>query len=61
MIYLGNVLKDMEDNLDIVECFSFEKNKCSFNGCCKLKPILYDATNLFIETLSKYNLADVID
>lgn len=60
-INLGSVFKDMEDNLDIVECFSQEKNKCNFNGYCKLKPVLYDATNLFIETLSKYTLADIID
>ncbi|RDY24612.1 Rrf2 family transcriptional regulator [Romboutsia maritimum] len=59
-INLGQLLEITEDNLNIVECFSTENNTCKLNSCCKLKPIINDALDLFKNKLSEYTLEDIL-
>lgn len=58
-INLGELFEIMEDNLNIVECFSNE-NKCCINHNCRLRPILNDSLKAFKTSLSKYTLNDII-
>lgn len=60
-INLGDILDITEDNLNIVECFSYDNNTCSISSSCKLKPILNDATIAFKDTLKKYTLEDILN
>lgn len=61
-INLGEVLKLTEDNLNIAECFVKEKDEiCPFiEGGCKLKGIMNNSLNAFINEFSKYTLQDVL-
>ena len=59
-INLGKLLEITEDNLNIVECFSYESNTCSLNGYCKLKPVINEALDSFMLKFSKYTLDDIL-
>lgn len=47
------------ENFYIVECFHPE-GKCKIASACKLKGILYEAKNNFLNTLANYSLQDVL-
>ncbi|MFD2205325.1 Rrf2 family transcriptional regulator [Kiloniella antarctica] len=59
-INLGDVVRDMEDNLDIVECFDKQKGCCQIDGYCRLQGILEEAVIAFFDVLSKYTLEDLM-
>ncbi|MEH6633256.1 MAG: Rrf2 family transcriptional regulator [Halopseudomonas aestusnigri] len=59
-INLGDVVRDMEDNLDIVECFDQVKGCCQIDGYCRLQGILGEAVIAFFDVLSKYTLEDLM-
>ena len=59
-INLGDVLLDMEENMNIVGCFGTEKD-CPFQSkSCKLKGIITNSLSLFIGNFSKNTLADIL-
>lgn len=59
-INLGDVLRITEDNLNIVECFS-EQGVCQFmTNECKLKGIIHQSLERFIEEFSQYTLEDLL-
>ncbi len=60
-INIGDVVRDMEDNLDIVECFDREKGCCQIDGYCRLKGVLGEAVIAFFDVLSKYTLDDLME
>lgn len=55
-IGVGAVIRDMETQLNIVEC---DSPPCPILPQCKLKNILVDARNNFLTTLDQYTLADL--
>lgn len=55
-ICIGDVVRKMEVNLDIVNC---EKPACPILPICKLKSILNQARDAFLNTLDLYSLADI--
>lgn len=59
-INLGTLLETTEDNLNILECFSYENNTCNLVSSCKLKPIINDALSSFIFKFSEYTLKDIL-
>ncbi|WP_419901744.1 Rrf2 family transcriptional regulator [Kiloniella sp.] len=59
-INLGDVVRDMEDNLDIVECFDKKKGCCQIDGYCRLQGILGEAVIAFFDVLDKYTLEDLM-
>ncbi len=59
-INLGDVVRDMEDNLDIVECFDKKKGCCQIDGYCRLQGILGEAVVAFFDVLSRYTLEDLM-
>jgi Rrf2 family transcriptional regulator, nitric oxide-sensitive transcriptional repressor len=60
LINLGDLVQKIEPNFFIAECFDKTNENCVIAPVCKLKHILYEALNSFIEVLKQYTLADVI-
>lgn len=59
-ISIGDVVRQMEARLDLVECFDMPQNTCPIAGACGLKPWLAKAMAAFFETLDGVTLADVV-
>ena len=62
-IRVGQVLRETEESLALVECFSKgEPGKaCKIDGSCRLKAILAEAQRAFFQVLDSYSLADIVD
>ena len=61
-INLGDVLRSTEENMCLVECIH-SGGVCSFLGdkTCRLKGIIIESTNKFIEEFGKYSLQDLLE
>jgi Rrf2 family nitric oxide-sensitive transcriptional repressor len=59
-IRLGDVVRDAEPTIDLVECFDKETNTCPIIHVCGLKSRLADALDAFITELNKNTLADLM-
>jgi Rrf2 family nitric oxide-sensitive transcriptional repressor len=59
-INLGKLIKQLEPNFDLVECFDQGTNRCCIAAACGLKGILTQAKKAFVNSLKTYSLADVI-
>jgi len=59
-IMLGEVIRKTEKDLFIVECFGPD-GQCPIVQACKLKHVLGEALNAFLDTLDQYSLADITD
>jgi Rrf2 family nitric oxide-sensitive transcriptional repressor len=60
MINIGAVVRDTEDNFDIVECFSRKHQDCPLLPACALRSVLVDAHRNFMATLDRRTLQDVL-
>lgn len=58
---LGDLVKELEPNMHLVECFDHKNNTCRITSGCQLKHYLMDANKAFIETLNRHTLADTVD
>lgn len=58
-ISVGAVVRDTEDELAVMGCFS-DGGFCRLDGCCVLKRALHAATHAFLATLDRYTLADLL-
>ena len=56
-INIGQVVRDMETTLDVVDCNS---PRCPILPACKLRPILGQARDAFLDVLSEYSLSDLL-
>jgi Rrf2 family nitric oxide-sensitive transcriptional repressor len=59
-IRLGEVVRDAEPNLHLVECFDLETNTCPIIGVCGLKSHLQHALEAFLADLNQKTLADLL-
>lgn len=59
-INLGDILRITEDNLCIVSCLKTELTCGFINKECKLKEIINNSLEKFIEEFSKYTLKDLL-
>jgi Rrf2 family nitric oxide-sensitive transcriptional repressor len=59
LINLGEVVRNMEERFDIVECFNERHQDCLLLPACTLKSILNDARRNFMATLDRHTLEDV--
>ena len=57
-VRLGDLVRALEPGMDIVECFNRDTNTCRITGACRLKHILHDATQAFLDTLNRHTLAE---
>ena len=59
-IHLGQVFREVESTMDLVECFSKEKNSCQISANCRLKGVLFKAQQAFLAELDEFTLKDVV-
>lgn len=59
-IRIGDVVRDLEPSLRIVECFDLETNRCPIAPVCGLAPALATALEAFLGSLNESTLADVV-
>ncbi|MBL9022161.1 MAG: Rrf2 family transcriptional regulator [Myxococcales bacterium] len=59
-IRIGQVVKKVEPDLDLVECFAGKGSACPITSVCALGGALGEALAAFLSTLDRYTLADVI-
>jgi Rrf2 family transcriptional regulator, nitric oxide-sensitive transcriptional repressor len=60
MINLGDVVRQMEDRFDIVECFNEKYQDCPLFPACTLRSVLADAHRNFMATLDRHTLKDIL-
>ncbi len=58
-INLADVVVDMEDDLNLVECFC-GTGQCIITPACELKQVLNLALTTYLDALKKYSLADLL-
>jgi Rrf2 family transcriptional regulator, nitric oxide-sensitive transcriptional repressor len=58
-INIGQVVRDTEDRLDVIECLG-HAGYCRIERACVLRTALRQATNAFLAVLDGYTLADLI-
>ena len=59
-INIGAVIRKTEEDFHLVECFNAEKNSCILSPTCRLKHILYDALQAYLNVLDQYTLSDIV-
>jgi Rrf2 family transcriptional regulator, nitric oxide-sensitive transcriptional repressor len=59
-INLGDVVRNCEQNVSIVECFDLNNTECPLLPACTLRSALNEATNNFFATLDRYSVADLV-
>ncbi|WP_138419938.1 Rrf2 family transcriptional regulator [Aquibacillus sediminis] len=59
-ICVGQVVREMENDFVLMECFDAEGNQCVLLPKCKLKHALNKALQAFLHVLDDYTLADLI-
>lgn len=57
---LGDLVRALEPNMDIVECFNRDANTCRITGSCRLKHHLFEAKQAFISSLNRHTLANTV-
>lgn len=58
-INIGKVVRQMEDDFHIVECFDRERNTCPITPVCSLKHALGRALQAYLAVLDEYTLQDL--
>ena len=58
-INVGEVVKDMEPDFAMVECFH-DENRCAITPACGLRGVLQQALTAYFKVLSQYTLQDII-
>lgn len=59
-INIGAIVRQTEDDFNLVECFDPERNMCAISPACKLKGVLHKALRAYLEVLDCYTLADLV-
>ncbi|MHB8921770.1 MAG: RrF2 family transcriptional regulator [Halothiobacillus sp.] len=58
-INIGDVIRAIENNWNLVECFSTEKRGCRVQNMCRLQPVFQQALHAFWKELDQFTLADM--
>jgi Rrf2 family nitric oxide-sensitive transcriptional repressor len=58
-INLADVICDMEEDMNLVTCFS-ENGECVIKAVCRLKNVLQQALTAYIDELNNYSLQDLL-
>lgn len=56
---IGEIVRNMESNLNIVECFAND-SACVITPNCRLRGIFREALKGFIDVLDQYTLKDIL-
>ncbi len=60
-INVGAVVRHMEGEISLVECFPGGNDQCLITPACKLKGVLGEAVEAFFKVLDKYTIADLVN
>lgn len=58
-IRLGAVVRAVEEDFQVVECFG-SKDTCRITDVCRLKGVLHQALGAFLKSLDTWTLADLV-
>lgn len=58
-INLGQVVRQMEDGIFLVECMRTDGRSCAISPACRLKDVIARALEAFLSVLDAYSLADI--
>lgn len=59
-INIGTVVRRMEDDFHLVECFDMERNRCPIAPVCGLRGVLGKALHAYLAVLDEYTLEDLL-
>lgn len=59
-INIGTVVRKMEDDFHLVECFDMEHNRCPIAPVCGLRGVLGKALHAYLTVLDGYTLEDLL-
>lgn len=59
-ICVGQVVREMESGLGVVECLGKDGGGCVISPVCRLKGLFDEATQAFLSTLDNHTLADLV-
>ncbi|HLS50663.1 MAG TPA: Rrf2 family transcriptional regulator [Burkholderiaceae bacterium] len=59
-IRLGDVIRDTENDFNLVECFDAETSTCLLQDMCHMSHVIAAALQKFMQHLDQYTLADII-
>jgi Rrf2 family nitric oxide-sensitive transcriptional repressor len=59
-IVVGEVVRQMEEDFTMVECFSTEGRTCTIDGRCRLKGVLTEALQAWMRVLDGVTLAELV-
>jgi len=59
-ISIGEVVRKMEVNFHLVECFCPLHDQCAITPVCDLKRVIEEAFDNFMSVLDRYTLADMV-
>lgn len=59
-IVVGEVVRQMEEDFTLVECFNPQGSNCRIDGRCRLKGVLWDALQAYMQVLDGVRLADLV-
>ncbi|WP_428624040.1 RrF2 family transcriptional regulator [Sedimenticola sp.] len=59
VINIGTLIRQSEQNSNLVECFNAETSQCRISPACRLAGVLGEAQEAFFQVLEKYTLADL--
>lgn len=59
-INVGKIVRDLEQDFNLLECFDKGRNHCILSPACKLKFALHEALEAFFQVLDQYTLRDLI-
>ena len=59
-VRVGDVVRDFEEDMTIVECFDAGTNTCPIEASCALQSVLRKATGRFLAELDGHRLSDLL-
>jgi len=59
-VRIGDVVRDFEEDMTIVECFDTLTNTCPIQTSCLLRGMVRDATAQFLSELDRHTLAELL-
>lgn len=60
-IRLGEVVRHIEPDFNLVQCFGAGKPRCRIEPQCRLRPILAGALGAFLSVLDRHTLAELVE
>ncbi len=59
-IVIGDVVRKMEPDFELLECFNEATDQCVITRSCALKSVLFSARDNFLSQLDQYTVADAV-